>query len=111
MGQTPHYVQASPNPMVSRALVTHVCRLLGLSVDMTRLNQAAAEFRTRCDQLVAQEPTVKAYVKQLEEEYDKAANPDPVLDEDEATSPADAADIVQELEEYLRKQQEKDSSP
>ncbi len=109
MGQSPHYIQASPNPMVSKALVTYVCRLLGLSMDMHRLDKAAAEFRVRCDQLVSQETTVRTYVKQLEEEYDKAANPDVGLDEDDGAHALDATDIVQELEEFLRKQQEKDS--
>ncbi|MGQ4808625.1 hypothetical protein NKDENANG_02012 [Candidatus Entotheonellaceae bacterium PAL068K] len=99
MGQAPHYIQASANPAVTRALLTYVTRLLGIELDLSRLEEAMDAFRTQCDQAVANDPSTQAYVRQLEQEYDSTVGeePRPLLDED-----LNPDELVQELEDFLR---------
>src|SRR5262249_34840070 len=69
-GQAPHYLQRATNPAVSRALLTAVSRLLDLELDLSPLEAAVQTFRTQCDQAVAQDAAIQAYVRQLEQSYD-----------------------------------------
>src|SRR5215468_1220841 len=77
MGQAPHYLEGATNPAVSRALLTTVTRLLDLELDVSQLDAAVKAFGTRCDQAVAQDAATKAYVLQLEKDYDAASDEAP----------------------------------
>ena len=99
MGQAPHYLQGATNPAVSRALLTYVTRLLDLKLDVSQLDAAVQAFGTRCDQAVAQDTSIQAYVQQLEQDFDATG--------DEAARPLRDEDLnperlIQELEEFLR---------
>src|SRR3989475_9121075 len=67
-GQAPHYLQRAMNPAVSRALLTAVARLVDLELDLSPFEAAVQTFRTQCDQAVAQDADVQAYVQQLEQD-------------------------------------------
>ena len=101
MGQAPHYLQGSTNPAVSQALLTSVTRLLGLELDLSQFDKAVQAFCTRCDQAVAQDASIQAYVRQLEQDYDatvdKASRP--LRDED-----LNPEKLIQELEDFLREE-------
>jgi proteasome assembly chaperone (PAC2) family protein len=101
MGQAPHYLEGATNPAVSRALLTVVTRLLSLKLDMSQLDTAVKVFGTRCDQVVAQDATIQAYVRQLEQDYDATADeaPRPLRDED-----LNPEKLIQELEDFLREE-------
>ncbi|MEE8304953.1 MAG: PAC2 family protein, partial [Candidatus Tectomicrobia bacterium] len=103
MGQSPHYLQGSANPAVSRALLTHVTRLLDIELDLSRLDETVKAFDTRCDQAVANDSSTQAYVRELEQEYDSAADeePLPLLEED-----LNPEKLMQELEDFLREERE-----
>ena len=62
-GQAPHYLQRATNPAVRRALLTAVSRLLDLELDLSPFEAAVRAFRTQCDQAVAQDAAVRAYVR------------------------------------------------
>ena len=64
MGHAPHYLQGTTNPAVRRALLTTVARLLDLELDLSPLEAAVQAFRRRCDQAVAQDAAIQAYVLQ-----------------------------------------------
>src|SRR5439155_13714205 len=83
-GQSPHYLQGSTNPAVSRALLTYVTRLLGLALDLSQLDAAVQAFGTRCDRAVAHDTSIQTYVRQLEQDYDSTADEalPPLRDED-----------------------------
>jgi len=101
MGQAPHYLQDTENPAAIEALVSCVARLLDLSPDMSRFAEAIQEFRTLCDRAVARDRATREHVRQLEREYDAAAGEDrTALPEGEL----DSAKLMQELEDFLRKQ-------
>jgi proteasome assembly chaperone (PAC2) family protein len=103
MGQSPHYLQGATNPAVSRALLTSVTRLLDLELDLSQLDAAVQAFYTRCDQAVAQDTSIQAYVRQLEQAYDAAVDeaPRPLRDED-----LNPEKLIQELEDFLREERE-----
>ena len=100
-GQAPHYLQGATNPAVSRALLTYVTRLLDLELDVSQLDAAVQAFGTRCDEAVAQDASIQAYVQQLEQDYDatdvEASRPL----RDEALNPEQ---LIQELEDFLREE-------
>ena len=61
-------------------------------------------FRTQCDQAVAQDAAVQAYVRQLEQDYDTTG--------DEAPRPRHEDDfnseqLMHELEEFLRQDRDR----
>jgi proteasome assembly chaperone (PAC2) family protein len=103
MGQAPHYLQDSENPAAIEALITYVARLLHLSPDMSEFPQAIREFRTQCDRAVARDRATREHVQQLERDYDATAS------EERSPLPGgelDSDKLMQELEEFLRKQRE-----
>jgi hypothetical protein len=69
-GQAPHYLGNTTNPAVRRALLTTVAHLLDLELDVTPFEATVRAFRTQCDQAVAKDAAVQAYVRQLEQDYD-----------------------------------------
>jgi len=103
MGQAPHYLEGATNPAVSRALLTLVTRLLSLELDMSQLDTAVKAFRTRCDQVVAQDAATQTYVRQLEQDYDTTVDEVPRPQRDSDFNPEQ---LMQELEEFLREERE-----
>jgi proteasome assembly chaperone (PAC2) family protein len=103
MGQAPHYLQGAPNPAVSRALLTSVSRLLGLTLDLSLFEEAVQTFCTQCNQAMAQDASIQAYVRQLEQDYDAVGDEAsrPLRDED-----LNPTQLMQELEDFLRRERE-----
>jgi proteasome assembly chaperone (PAC2) family protein len=103
MGQAPHYLQDVENPAAIQALVSYAARLLNLSVDPSHFAEAIEEFRAQCDKAVAKDRATREHVRQLEQQYDAEAGDErPPLPDGEI----DSAKLMQELEEFLRKQRE-----
>jgi hypothetical protein len=61
----PHYIDASPNARGALALIEKTTQWLGAPVDESELRAAAGEFEERISALVASDPTLSDYVKQL----------------------------------------------
>jgi proteasome assembly chaperone (PAC2) family protein len=103
MGQAPHYLQDSENPAAIESLVTYTARLLNLRPDMSHFAEAIQEFRTQCDKAVARDRATRDHVRQLEQEFDAAEG------EEQQPLPAgelDSKKLMEELQEFLRKQRE-----
>jgi proteasome assembly chaperone (PAC2) family protein len=103
-GQAPHYLQRATNPAVSRALLTAVSRLLDLELDLSPFEAAVRAFRTQCDQAVAQDAAVQAYVRQLEQAYDATGEEAPHPRREDDFSPEQ---LMHELEDFLRQERER----
>ena len=103
-GQAPHYLQRATNPAVSRALLTAVSRLLDLELDLSPFEAAVRAFRTQCDQAVAQDAAVQAYVRQLEQDYDAPGDEAPRPRRDDDFNPEQ---LMHELEDFLRQERER----
>jgi proteasome assembly chaperone (PAC2) family protein len=103
-GQAPHYLERATNPAVSQALLTTVTRLLDLDLAWSHLDAAVRAFRTQCDQAVAQDATVQAYVRQLEQDYDAPGDEAPRPRRDDDLNPEQ---LMHELEDFLRQERER----
>ncbi|MGH9035269.1 MAG: PAC2 family protein [Acidimicrobiia bacterium] len=91
----PHYVASPPNPKATRALIERLAELIGVPVGVGDLIDAATAWEERVNELVASDPDVSAYVRQLEERDD-----DQIDERDLPTGETLAA----ELERFLRDQ-------
>jgi proteasome assembly chaperone (PAC2) family protein len=91
----PHYVASASNPKATRALVGRLAELLGLPIGFGDLTQAAGAWEGQVNELVASDPDVSAYVRQLEE---RAADQ---VDERELPT---GEMLAAELERFLREQ-------
>jgi proteasome assembly chaperone (PAC2) family protein len=105
-GQAPHYLGNTTNPAVSRALLTAVSRLLDLDLDLSPFEAAVRAFRAQCDQVVAQDTAVQAYVRQLEQDYDATGNETPRQRRDDDFHPEQ---LMRELEDFLRQERHRDA--
>ena len=103
-GQAPHYLGNATNPAVSRALLIAVAHLLDLELDVAPFEAAVRAFRTQCDQAVAQDAAVQAYVRQLEQDYDAPGDEAPYPRRDDDFNPEQ---LMHELEDFLRQERER----
>lgn len=90
-GSVPHYISASPNPIVALALLRRVEVLLDTKLPVTALEAQTSVFRSKLDEALAENPEAADYVRQLEEHV---AGDSP---------PAAGPELMDALEEYLRK--------
>ncbi|MGH7374507.1 MAG: PAC2 family protein [Candidatus Rokuibacteriota bacterium] len=102
----PHYVSGIENPRAALALVARVLSLLNTEADLTDLREAAEQFDQNLSSIVAQNTKIADYVRKLERKG--------VDEDDEPPTPAGAAgikdelppsaDLVAEIEQFLRQQ-------
>jgi proteasome assembly chaperone (PAC2) family protein len=102
-GQAPHYLQGRENPAVIQALLSYVGRLLDLGLEVSKFDQAVEVFRIYCDQAVARDTSIQTHVRQLEKAYDAAVDEGPKAQQDEGLN---SDQLMQELEDFLRKERE-----
>jgi proteasome assembly chaperone (PAC2) family protein len=103
-GQAPHYLGGTTNPAVSRALLIAVAHLLDLELNVAPFEAAVRAFRTQCDQAVAQDAAVQAYVQQLEQDYDAPGDEMPHPRREDAFNPEQ---LMHELEDFLRQERDR----
>jgi predicted ATP-grasp superfamily ATP-dependent carboligase len=63
----PHYVAAAPNPKAALALLRKLEGLVGVAVDGTELESAAADYERQVGLAVQSDPDVQAFVERLEQ--------------------------------------------
>ena len=61
----PHYLSVSPNPRGSLALLLRLTQWIGLRVDTTLLESAAADFQAKINDAVSADPKLSAFVREL----------------------------------------------
>jgi proteasome assembly chaperone (PAC2) family protein len=76
----PHYVAAAANPKAALALIRRVEGLVGVSVDVSELETAAAEYERQVGLAVQSDPDIQAFVERLEQatEPNSEASPEDV---------------------------------
>lgn len=96
----PHYVSEVSNPHAVLALVRRVMDIVEGQADLTELSDAAAEFDRQLARIMAQKPEVAKYVQELERRH--------AQDEPADAAPAgdlpNSADLIREVEQFLRQQ-------
>jgi hypothetical protein len=95
----PHYVSGIENPKAALALVRRVLLLLNTEADLSDLSEAARQFEQNLNGIVAQNAKIVEYVAKLERKKPE---------DDEDTAARDelppSADLVAEIEQFLRQQ-------
>jgi predicted ATP-grasp superfamily ATP-dependent carboligase len=66
----PHYVAAASNPKAALALLRRVEVLIGVSVDVSELEVAAADYERQVGLAVRSDPDIQAFVERLEQAAD-----------------------------------------
>ena len=61
----PHYLSVSPNPRGTLALLLRLNQWLGLRVDTSPLERAAADFQAKINDAVNADPKLSAFVREL----------------------------------------------
>jgi proteasome assembly chaperone (PAC2) family protein len=91
----PHYIAAAPNPKASLALVRKLEGLVGVAVDASELESAAAEYERQVNLAVQSDPDVQAFVERLEQ---AAGAPDA----DDGGPLPSGDSIARDLQRFLR---------
>ena len=94
-GHAPHYVQVSHNPALAYAIMQELQEFLPVRMDMERLSAESEAYAENLTKALEGESEIAGYVKRLEERYDT---------EQESIGRPESGLIVQELEEFLRRQ-------
>jgi predicted ATP-grasp superfamily ATP-dependent carboligase len=91
----PHYIAAAPNPKAALALVRKLEGLVGVAVDASELETAAADYERQVNVAVQSDPDVQAFVERLEQAAESEAG-------DETTSLPSGESIARDLQRFLR---------
>jgi proteasome assembly chaperone (PAC2) family protein len=90
----PHYIAATPNPKAALALVRKLEGLVGVAVDASELESAAADYDRQVNVAVQSDPDVQAFVERLEQAAGEA-------DEEPSSLPSGET-IARDLQRFLR---------
>ena len=97
----PHYISGIENPKATLALVKRVLPLLGVTLDLSDLDDAVRQFDRNLTEIVSQNAKIAAYVRKLESrdaEEPEGAEPG------QGSDLPPAAELVAEIEQFLRQQ-------
>jgi proteasome assembly chaperone (PAC2) family protein len=99
----PHYIAATPNPKAALALVRKLEGLVGVAVDASGLEEAAADYERQVNLAVQSDPDVQAFVERLEQASSEAEGDEP--------GPLPSGEtIARDLQRFLRQRTEGDGS-
>src|ERR1022692_671479 len=91
----PHYIAATPNPKAALALVRKLEGLVGVVVDASDLERAAADYERQVNVAVQSDPDVQAFVERLEQAAGNEA------DDEQGPLPSGET-IARDLQRFLR---------
>ncbi len=91
----PHYIAATPNPKAALALVRKLEGLVGVAVDASELEVAAADYDRQVNVAVQSDPDVQAFVERLEQAAGEEAD-------DAPTALPSGDTIARDLQRFLR---------
>ena len=97
----PHYVSLTPSPKAAVALCHGLDHLLGVDIETTELDEAAASYEEQVSEAVSSDPETAAYVEELERRAD-------TLEEDDLPS---GEALAAELTRYLRNRERGNGEP
>jgi hypothetical protein len=94
-------VQVAHNPVLTHALLRELRPFLPMDLDLSRLDRESREFSDNLGRALEDQKEIEGYVRRLEERYDS--------EEAQRGSP-EPAQLVRELEEFLRQQRADEQS-
>ena len=78
----PHYLQSSPNPIVSEALLNELSNWLPLNFDLKKLKRKSDKYLNALESAITQDSELKGYIEKLEKKYDSALSNSVPIDDD-----------------------------
>lgn len=93
----PPYVMGSPNPKARAALLRYLANLLALDTGHDLDEDEVTAWEEQVDEALAADPDALAFVRQLEEDFDRHT---PAVDD--ALTLVDGDDLAAEVEDFLR---------
>ena len=78
----PHYLQSSPNPIVSEALLNELSNWLPLNFDVKKLKRKSDKYLNALESAITQDSELKGYIEKLEKIYDSALSNSGPIDDD-----------------------------
>jgi predicted ATP-grasp superfamily ATP-dependent carboligase len=91
----PHYVAAASNPKAALALLRRLEGLIGVSVDVSELESAAADYERQVGLAVQSDPDIQAFVERLEQAAES--------EEDSSPENVPSGDMIaREFQRFLR---------
>ena len=78
----PHYLQSSPNPIVSEALLNELSNWLPLNFDVKKLKRKSDKYLNALESAITQDSELKGYIEKLEKKYDSALSNSVPIDDD-----------------------------
>jgi predicted ATP-grasp superfamily ATP-dependent carboligase len=91
----PHYVAAASNPKAALALLRRLEAVIGVSVDVSELESAAADYERQVGLAVQSDPDIQAFVERLEQAADS--------EEDGVVADVPSGDVIaREFQRFLR---------
>jgi proteasome assembly chaperone (PAC2) family protein len=99
----PHYIAATPNPKAALALVRKLEGLVGVAVDASGLETAAADYERQVNLAVQSDPDVQAFVERLEQASSDSGG------EEQGPLPSGET-IARDLQRFLRQRTEGDGT-
>ncbi len=106
-GHAPHYLSASPNPMVTLGILRRLDELLDLNLDLREIVSEAETFVSQVNEAVAHDPEATSYINSLESQSDEEEEED---DNPESfRRPRNTGQgLIQDVEEFLRRRRSND---
>lgn len=100
-GHAPHYLSASPNPMVTLGILRRLDEILELGLDLHEVETEAETFVAQVNEAVAHDPEATSYINSLETQDEEEE------DEEEGESSRRQRNtgmgLIQDVEEFLRR--------
>jgi proteasome assembly chaperone (PAC2) family protein len=95
----PHYVSLAPSPRAALSLCRRLSELLGVTIDLSELEEATEAYSRQVSEAVASDAETAAYVEELEQRVD-------ILPDEENLPSGDS--LAAELTRFLREREEDD---
>jgi len=100
-GHAPHYLSASPNPMVTLGILRRLDEILDLSLDLHELEAEAETFVAQVNEAVAHDPEATSYINSLESQDED--DDDDEEGESSRRQRNTGLGLIQDVEDFLRR--------
>jgi proteasome assembly chaperone (PAC2) family protein len=102
----PHYVNATPNPTASLAILQSLGAMLDVQIPLGRMIRASAAFKTQLEEATSKNAEVSEYVRALEERLDSESEEG---EEEPQRELPPAESILEDVEEFFRQSRDQQS--
>lgn len=104
-GHAPHYLSASPNPVVTLGILRRLDEIFDLRLDLNELETEATTFVSQVNEAVSRDPEASSYINQLETQSEDEDDEEP---EPHPRQTNTGKSLIEDVEDFLRRRFDKD---